>query len=205
MGDEFAEAISNYNNAPTQENAGHVGTFIYNTVVKAAWEASRAIKNESEAKEGAVLKDYSTTLLMAMCRKFDFGWFVATYWVGDGAIGLLLDDGSIKIMGEPDGGEYAGQTRFLTMPSIFSDRTRYRFTIVPDFKALVLMTDGVSDPWFETDANLQRPEKWDEMMKSIKDNVNLADRKPECADELLGWLGFRSRGNHDDRTIAILY
>ncbi|MDE6669965.1 MAG: protein phosphatase 2C domain-containing protein [Muribaculaceae bacterium] len=202
---DFVAAVSNYNNQPTQENAVHVGKLLYNTVVKAAWEASKAIKTESDNKAGAVVKDYSTTLLMAVCRKFDFGWFIATYWVGDGAIGLLLNDGTVKIMGEPDGGEYAGQTRFLTMPSVFSDRTRYRFTIVPDFKALVLMTDGVSDPWFETDANLQRAERWDEMMKSINDNVCLSERNPDCASELLEWLGFRSRGNHDDRTIAILY
>ena len=205
VGNDFIEAIGSYNDDPTQENAGRVGTFIYNTVVKAAWEASRAIKTESENKAGAVVRDYSTTLLMAVCRKFDFGWFVATYWVGDGAIGLLLDDGTVKIMGEPDGGEYAGQTRFLTMPSIFSDRTRYRFTIVPDFKALVLMTDGVSDPWFETDANLQRPEKWTEMMQALNSAVSLSGHSEDCAAELLAWLGFRSRGNHDDRTIAILY
>lgn len=48
------------------------------------------------------------------------------------------------------------------MPEIFKDATalyqRLRFYIVDDFTALFLMSDGVSDPKFETDANLNNPE-----------------------------------------------
>ncbi len=58
----------------------------------------------------------------------------------------------------PDEGEFAGQTRFLTMSDIFKDAqsvmSRLRFSIEEDFTALLLMTDGVSDPMFETDTIL---------------------------------------------------
>jgi hypothetical protein len=99
------------------------------------------------------------------------------------------------------------------MPEIFKDSTalyqRLRFRIVTDFTALFLMTDGVSDPWFETDSNLNNPEKWRKFYKEIQDNeehpVNLEDDNEHAKDELLGWLDFWSPGNHDDRTIAILY
>ena len=77
------------------------------------------------------------------------------------------------------------------------------------FTALMLMTDGVSDPWFETDSNLNNPEKWRTFYKEIQDNnehpVNLNDNNEQAKDELLGWLDFWSPGNHDDRTIAILH
>ena len=99
------------------------------------------------------------------------------------------------------------------MPEIFKDSTslykRLRFRIVNDFTALFLMTDGVSDPWFETDSNLNNSEKWQAFYKEIQDNkdhpVNLEDDNENAKDELLGWLNFWSPGNHDDRTIAILY
>lgn len=68
------------------------------------------------------------------------------------------------------------------------------------------MTDGVSDPKFETDANLNNPDKWDALWIDFKENgVELTDDNEASKDQLLGWLDFWSPGNHDDRTIAILY
>ncbi len=114
------------------------------------------------------------------------------------------------MLGMPDEGEYAGQTRFLTMPEIFSDSNKFyqrmNCRIVPDFTALFLMTDGVSDPKFETDANLKSYDKWNELWADLKENgVELTDDNEEAANQLLNWLDFWSPGNHDDRTIAILY
>ena len=114
------------------------------------------------------------------------------------------------MLGDPDEGEYAGQTRFLTMTDIFSDPKefygRLKCKIVPDFTALFLMTDGVSDPKFETDANLNNPDKWDALWNDLKENgVDLSDDNEAAKEQLLKWLDFWSPGNHDDRTIAILY
>ena len=161
------------------------------------------------------MKDYATTLLIAICKKFKFGWFVATWWVGDGAVGLYKQGESIKILGEPDEGEFGGQTRFVTMRDIFADAAsiykRLRFNIVPDFTALMLMTDGVSDAKFETDVNLNNIEKWDALWNDIqgenedKCKVELTDDNSESQYQLMQWLNFYTKSNHDDRTIAILY
>jgi hypothetical protein len=151
---------------------------------------------------------------LTICKKFSYGWFIASFWVGDGAICLYDKEAhSAKLLGIPDEGEYAGQTRFLTMPEIFKDITslyqRLRFAIVPDFTALFLMSDGVSDPKFETDANLNNPKKWDDLWDDLINNqehpVDLSDDNEEAKNQLLDWLDFWSPGNHDDRTIAILY
>ena len=96
------------------------------------------------------------------------------------------------------------------MPEIFKDATalyqRLRFYIVDDFTALFLMSDGVSDPKFETDANLNNPDKWDTLWDDLKENgVDLIDDNEASQDQLLDWLDFWAPGNHDDRTIAILY
>lgn len=209
----FEDAIGIYSHLhdTTEEDARKtVGNHIYDIVGTAAFKAHKAIQAEAALTKQPI-KLYATTLLLTICKKFSFGWFVASFWVGDGAICLYDKNAhTAKILGVPDEGEYAGQTRFLTMSEIFKDTTalyqRLRFNIVDDFTALFLMSDGVSDPKFETDANLNNPDKWDALWDDLKENgVELTDDNEASKDQLLDWLDFWSPGNHDDRTIAILY
>lgn len=210
----FEEAIAKYNEQKqegSEEGARkEVGNYIYGIIGTAAFNAHKAISAEAAIMKQAP-KLYATTLLLTICKKFSFGWFIGSFWVGDGAICLYDRKAhTSKLLGIPDEGEYAGQTRFLTMPEIFNDATalyqRLRFNIVDDFTALFLMSDGVSDPKFETDANLNNPDKWDALWNDLKANgVELTDDNEAAKDQLLDWLDFWSPGNHDDRTIAILY
>lgn len=204
-GDLLEGAVAAYAADRSKETLQPVVEKVHDLLFKAATQAYKAILRRKEESEGAVLKDFSTTLLLAVCRRFDFGWFVASFGVGDGAIAVYDKDAdTVRLLNEPDGGEFAGQTRFLTMESIFRDRPRIRMSIVPDFTALMLMTDGISDPFFETDANLSRKEKWDALWASITAEVDLRDDNAASASRLLSWLDFWSPGNHDDRTIALL-
>lgn len=119
---------------------------VYRIVGNAALKAHKAI-NEEAKQQQFPSKTFATTLLLAICKKFEFGWFVASFWVGDGAMCLYDKEAhSATLLGIPDEGEYAGQTRFLTMPEIFSNPKefygRLKCKIVPDFTALFLMTDG---------------------------------------------------------------
>jgi len=195
------------------ENKNEIGKILQETISNAIFEAYKAIENESQEKNYLV-KDFATTLILSICRKFEYGWFIAVWWVGDGGIGIYDKDSQLlKILGEPDGGEFAGQTRFLTMPDIVKNElySRMKFEIIKDFTALILMTDGITDPKFETDANLNRIEKWNELWEDLngknEDNakVDFMDDNEQSAEQLLKWLDFWSKGNHDDRTIAILF
>lgn len=172
----FENCVADYVNDNSKENIQRIATILRDIVVKAAFEAHKAIKAFVPQCENAVVKDFSTTLLIAVCKRFDFGWFVASFGVGDGAIAIYDKDAEkVRLLNEPDGGEYAGQTRFLTMDSIFSDRNRMLFSIVPDFTALMLMSDGISDPWFETDANLIKKEKWDALWEELNKHIEFTD------------------------------
>jgi hypothetical protein len=83
---------------------------------------------------------------------------------------------------------------------------RVRIEIVEDFTAIFAMTDGISDPKFETDNNLQNIKYWDMLWDELLDENGVNLLKTEEPDKkLLEWLDFWSEGNHDDRTIAILY
>lgn len=216
---EFEANIRAYKNAIDEESARKtLGNDIYAIVGNAAFKAHKAISDVASKTEDAKTKDFATTLLLAICKKFDFGWFVASFWVGDGAMCIYNKDAQvIKVLGVPDEGEFSGQTRFLTMPEIFADHTafyrRLRFSIEDDFTALLLMTDGVSDPMFGTNSDLNNVEKWNELWDKLcygfpEDNiagVQLSDDNEEAKDQLLNWLNFWKAGEHDDRTIAILY
>lgn len=216
---DFEASIREYEaERENQEKRTNVTRHVIDIVYKGAVKAHEAVKKVSEANEEAKLKDFATTLMFAICKKYDFGWFIASFWVGDGAMCLFdAENKTAKLLGTPDEGEFSGQTRFLTMPEIFRDpevvAKRLRMAIVPDFTALFLMSDGISDPMFETDKNLNDYAKWEEFYKNLKNGfpddeiggVDLSDDNEAAKDQLLRWLDFWSPGNHDDRTIAILY
>ena len=206
--DSLEKTIKTFNEDKSQENRNEVGKILYNIIGTAAFKSYKNIEKEAQEKE-YLLKDYSTTLIVSICKKFSFGWFVGAFWVGDGGIGIYNKETQyLKVLGESDGGEFAGQTRFLTMSEIIQNTEIYRrlrFDVVDDFTALILMTDGITDPKFETDANLLKIEKWDELWNDLSKEVDFSDDNVASADQLLTWLDFWSPGNHDDRTIAILF
>jgi serine/threonine protein phosphatase PrpC len=205
---EFEQYIKLYNTGKTEENRKKIGDTLYAILGNAVFKAVKNIEEEARATNKA-LKDFSTTLIVTICKKFKFGWFIADFWVGDGGIGIFHKEPHfLKVMGESDGGEFAGQTRFLTMPEITQPAELYRrlrFEIVEDFTAVILMSDGVTDPKFETDANLLRFEKWNLLWEDLCKEVDFTDNNEASAGQLLNWLNFWSPGNHDDRTIAILF
>ena len=216
---DFETSIREYEaDRDNQEKRTNVTRHVIDIIYKGAMNAHEAVKKVAEANEEAKLKDFATTLMFAVCKKYDFGWFIASFWVGDGAMCLFdAENKTAKLLGTPDEGEFSGQTRFLTMPEIFRDpdvvSKRLRISLVRDFTALFLMTDGVSDPMFETDKNLNDYAKWEAFYNNLKNGfpedeivgVDLTDDNEAAKDQLLKWLDFWSPGNHDDRTIAILY
>jgi serine/threonine protein phosphatase PrpC len=170
-------------------------------------EASVAAIKKIDAEAQSIptnAKDYSTTLLVAVTKRIKTRTFIVAFWVGDGVIAAYGPSGKVRIMGKPDGGEHAGQTVFLDArvvmdgPSFFKRITMGFFN---DITSVLLMTDGVSDPRFETDSELSDASKWDALWSEI--SPLLFTQSPEQA--LLNWLEFYSPKHHDDRTIAVLW
>ena len=164
--------------------------------------AVQAIEQEAES-QGAAAKDYATTLLAAVVRRDGDETFLATFWMGDGAIAAYGPQGKLRLMGKPDSGEFAGQTRFLDRAALTDPDfgKRLGFGCYSGLNAVLLMTDGISDPRFETDNGLADAAKWDALWDEI--GPLLAAPAPEQA--LLEWLEFFTPGHHDDRTIAALW
>lgn len=164
--------------------------------------AQRSIKNiEQQAQQQAVSsKFFATTLLAAVVRQQSGQTFVSTFWIGDGAIAVYSPQ-KVRLMGKADGGEYAGQTRFLDHSVLASFNERVNMGYFNAIDAVILMTDGISDPKFETDAGLQNQQKWDALWQEL----NPVLRQPNPDATLLDWIHFFSAGHHDDRTLAVLW
>ena len=182
-----------------------------NTVQRAAYaglekidvEAKKAAENDSTV----LRKDYHATFLGYVMKKFDNKWLVVSFGIGDGIIGLVDRQDNLTLLSEPDGGEFGGQTRFITMNEVWQDNPQNRAKAVntDDFGIIMSMTDGISDPKFETGDNLKNPQLWLDLWDDIVNQVPLMDRSDETAQKLSDWLDFWSKGNHDDRTIVLVY
>lgn len=170
---------------------------------QAATLAVNSIQNEAIHAEQAV-KSYSTTLLATISLRTGTELFAAAFWLGDGAIAACSPSGRVRILGTPDSGEYAGQTRFLDQSIIEDTSFTGRISVGKwnDVAHLILMTDGVSDPLFETDNGLRSDQKWTRLVDELAPMLADAETAP---DRLGDWLNFFSPGNHDDRTIAVLW
>jgi len=169
----------------------------------AARSAEQAIQQELALHSNlqAEYKDFSSTALIAICKQFSFGTLCAAFAVGDGAIAVYQQGHAVTLLGSADSGEFAGQTRFLDAQSVADSAiaARTRFVLVEDLTALLLVSDGVSDPWFETDAQLASINKWDAFWSEL-----IAADAIATEEKLLAWLDFWSSGNHDDRTIVLV-
>ena len=196
---------------------------------------SAYVAENKEAHPDWKVKDFSGTLLVAaLKREKDGALQLVTLSIGDGAIAWYLGGGKHGLMCCPDSGEFGGGTRFLTTPEVWKamsesktneDMTRAykefcnRRVFCKRFSPeeaesfqLFLMSDGVSDPWFETDARLENGEEWRRFAEETLygDGENQAKLKPcdsvdVMAEKLFAWLEFKIAGNHDDRTIIAVY
>lgn len=184
---------------------------LFEPVGRAAFAASKAIQAEA-AKLKVEEKLLSATLLVAAVRPYEGGLLVAAYWVGDGAAAIFdPDTGTLHLLGDADAGEYSGQTRFLLSSEFGANAwdsitKRFRCRYVPAGSTVILMTDGVSDPKFGTDNSLRDPGKWLSWWRDdLCANVNLSRENVMLPKDLEAYLGFWSQGEHDDRTLALVY
>jgi len=211
---EFDQVLVEHNNKITDETSKRISHFAYQNLSKAAHFAHQKIE-EFAIQSETELKNFHATLIFTLVKKYDFGYAILTFGIGDCPIGLLNKElNEIKLMNWLDVGDFGGGTRFITMPEIFqSDKfsTRFGFKLVDDFSYLMLMTDGIYDPKFVVEANLEKIENWNEFLEDLKGKnedgikVDFNKENSDIAAQLSTWMDFWSPGNHDDRTLAIIY
>lgn len=194
--------------------SNNLSTFFYGMIANAARYVHNELSEFATDNE-MILKDLHSTLIFCLFKKYDFGYVILSFGVGDCPIGVVnSDESDFKLMNWLDVGEHGGGTRFITMPDIFSTEkfyTRISLKVLEDFSFLFLMTDGIYDPKFVVEANLEKLEYWKDFIKDLKgenDEKTIVDFDKsnfEIAGQLSNWMDFWSPGNHDDRTLAIIF
>ncbi|RYY19808.1 MAG: protein phosphatase 2C domain-containing protein, partial [Chitinophagaceae bacterium] len=187
---------------------------IYNNLGKAVFKAHKKLE-EFAASNALALKDLNTTLIFTLIKKYPDGYTFLSFGVGDCPIAIVdKDKTEVVLMNWLDVGDFGGGTRFITMPEIFkSDKfaSRFGFRVMKDFSYLVLMSDGIYDPKFVVENALADINKWQQFLEDLggknedKVAVVLQKNNPEIVNEFSRWMDFWSPGNHDDRTLAIVF
>lgn len=201
---------------------GTIGTALLDSAL-AALNAIR-IEIRDKNKDGAfgnvTLHDYNTTLLLAAVKVGqDNGLQIASFAIGDGAI-AWSGKNKFELLTNPDGGEYSGETYFLTTEKVWRQyntdkiaiqKSRVKLLTVTYDEArsgtLMLMTDGVTDPFFPNPVDLTNNELWQKFIaEEIRAAAGIARNAPatkELGEKLLQWINFRKKGHFDDRTLVL--
>lgn len=160
-------------------------------LLAAAHAAAHALDDRAAA-DSIDRRALSTTLILAAVRRVEAGILTAVVGVGDGGAGIVdVTRTELTTLTTPDNGEFAGQTRFLDA-SVTADRVRV--DVRPAYSALLLMTDGITNPKLPTDASFAEYDAWAALWREVEPSL----------DDLPAWLDFWSHGNHDDRTLLVL-
>ncbi len=160
--------------------------------IEKAW---KALQTEADAREGISLGDLGTTFLALMHRPDKKGHIVGVAQVGDGLVAAKLADGKPLILAEPDVGETASVTLFLTSKpwKEWIDRVKVDVLATPP-QLLVAMCDGVADDLIPFKKKLPI------LFKELEQRI----QKKEPAEALLDFLGYEQRGSFDDRTLTLI-
>ncbi len=166
-----------------------------------------------DQRPGFLAKEMYATFLAALVLPTSDGHVLLTYSAGDGAIGLGLAGEASGLKCVPDHGQSAGQTLFILNKGADDAEKRLMFTKLPESFALLLMSDGVSDPRIPHGEE-EKPAIWNLLAEELKPIVegepiaeNDAEREESFKERggLCAWLDSYQKGHHDDRTIAVLY
>lgn len=225
---EFEDKIVEYSNEKSEEKLKEIQVLSKQILYKTTVFVHNKLKDFAEQtftehpelfnnpKAKSNLEYFHSTLIFTLLKKYDFGYLIQSFGVGDCPIAVMYAEKTeTTLLNWLDVGEYGGGTRFITQPDIFQKQdvmiTRFNLKIIEDFSFLFLMTDGVYDAKFVVEANLEKHEKWIEFLEDLdgknEENSKVEFRKDnsEIANQLSKWLDFWSAGNHDDRTLAIVF
>lgn len=143
-------------------------------------------------------RDFATTLQIVIIKHVQDKRFISSFWVGDGAVAVYNQE-KIRLLGQTDGGDYVGQTVFLS-PNLEPFHQYVSITIASAQDWLFLMSDGISDPYFETDSELSGLDNWTQFYNEYKEVLNTDIDGSDLNEK----IHFFKKGHHDDRTLLVL-
>ncbi|WP_291262568.1 PP2C family serine/threonine-protein phosphatase [Gemmatimonas sp.] len=180
-------------------------------------QAAQAVHDRQRAfatQAGLAPRELRTTLLVAARH----GRTLAVMQVGDGAMAVLHNDGTLSHPQAVATGDYSGEVAHFLPDDGALDvlQTSVRLLPADNVAAVLLASDGVEDPWYPF-TRFAKP-----LMQLLAtgrhaalDAAMPASFVPAWTDSVLGaadpvhalaeWLAFEKRGENDDRTLCLAY
>jgi hypothetical protein len=211
VGDRLDQEIAALGGGHDAAGLEKVRGVVFEILASAANAALKAILAQAEELTAtdpeATPRNFSTTYIAVLAKRCGPRWFFGSFAIGDGGAGILLKDGRVELLTQPDSGEFAGQTVFLNSPGLFENRaallSRAKAFFCDDFHFLAVMSDGITDPIFQSDAQLASPEVWQAWHHRLREKFAIDAPAPGMEQALLEYLNFFEAGNHDDRTLLV--
>ncbi len=154
------------------------------------------INTQNKLDSTCDLKDLSSTLLFVAIK--DERCLIGH--LGDGAIGALYGD-KLKVISNPDNGEYANQTFFITTKNAHKALRLFKEDNIKekDIKAFVLMSDGSTEGLYS-----KKDKKFVDALQTHIIEITKQDKEKKQKDieELIQKV--RETKSFDDCSIAIL-
>ena len=180
-------------------------------VVEAAHAAVGAL-DEIAATAALPPRSLRTTLLVAVMDRGAEHDTLAVTQVGDGGVLALGADGTVRLVGEGDGGAYSGEVSCFLPDEGARQRADAAATVLQwDVAAVVLCTDGIEDPFYPLARGgvallRQLRDGVDDPLPGFRQEARDAVLDaPDPSGALLAWMGFEKRGENDDRSLAIAW
>lgn len=151
------------------------------------------------------ISDFNTTLLIAMCS-VRAPHQVAALQIGDGLIAAQGHDGKWSPpLCDCEYGEYHGQTHFLSAFAVSDTElhARIRMHQFAQLQTLLVATDGIVDPYFETESALLDADAWHPFAQRLATALSVASEPARLVNGIRQMLEEFTPGHHDDRTVAL--
>jgi|LSQX01.3.fsa_nt_gb hypothetical protein len=185
-------------------------SFLYDLYGKSLIHALKELKNTAE-KQNVNLRDLHTTVLITLSKRFNDYTFNSAFQIGDGITAVYSElNNKLTVLGDPDIGDYAGQTNFITSDKILRSAKDLMNRIKIDYSSndtlIFSMTDGITDPYFPSVSSHYKLENWELLWNDLSPILNLgkSSNNNQKGNALLNWLNFYKPSYHDDRTMLII-
>ena len=173
---------------------------LWGELVTHAFRSARAGVLKLPATEGGEARDYACTLTIVIA---DQDWLI-TGQVGDGMAVAQTLQGDLHVIADPQRGEYADSTFFLTSANaedVFTGRVYRQGADIAPVSALSVMTDGLINLALDRSARAPFPPFFNPLLRFAADIAN-PDR---AGDELHDFLSSERVNNRtdDDKTLIL--
>lgn len=160
------------------------------------FQSARASLEAEAQKSQAALRDYSTTLLLAVLA----GDWLVTGHVGDGAAVAWLEDRGLAMVSLPKNDEYVNVTYPLTMPDM--DRVAEFKAGLTKVKALALMSDGMQHVSIHTADNTPHSPFFEPLFRQLPGVKDMLKASQNLAEFMAS--GPINAHTDDDKTLVLI-